>query len=78
MAGCGHAAPRRCPPDPWHNPGTWPQWRGLLPHVLTATDTSRALNHAGDDLAWLLNQAATYLQRRGEPAVSLPLFRTCT
>jgi tetratricopeptide (TPR) repeat protein len=62
------------PPDPWHNPGTWPQWRRLLPHVLTATNTSRTLNHASDDGAWLLNQAATYLQRRGEPAVSLPLF----
>ncbi|MGH4008962.1 MAG: FxSxx-COOH system tetratricopeptide repeat protein [Pseudonocardiaceae bacterium] len=62
------------PPDPWHNPGTWPQWRRLLPHVLTATDASRALDHAGDDVAWLLIQAATYLQRRGEPAVSLPLF----
>jgi hypothetical protein len=62
------------PPDPWDNPGTWPQWRGLLPHVLTATDASRALDHAGDDVAWLLNKAATYLQRRGEPAVSLPLF----
>ena len=62
------------PPDPWDNPGTWPQWRGLLPHVVTATDTSRALDHAGDDVAWLLNKAATYLQRRGEPAVSLPLF----
>ncbi len=62
------------PPDPWDNPGTWPHWRRLLPHVLTATDTSRALDHAGDDVAWLLNNAATYLQRRGEPAVSLPLF----
>jgi hypothetical protein len=62
------------PSDPWHNPGTWPRWRGLLPHVLAATDASRALDHAGDDVAWLLNTAATYLQRRGEPAVSLPLF----
>ena len=62
------------PPDPWHDPGTWPQWRRLLPHVLTATDASRALDHAGDDVAWLLNEAAHYLQRRGEPAVSLPLF----
>jgi hypothetical protein len=61
-------------PDPWHNPGTWPQWRRLLPHVLTATNASRALDHASDDVAWLLNTAATYLQRRGEPAVSLPLF----
>jgi tetratricopeptide (TPR) repeat protein len=62
------------PPDPWDNPGTWSQWRQLLPHVLTATDASRVLDHAGDDVAWLLNEAAHYLQRRGEPAVSLPLF----
>jgi hypothetical protein len=62
------------PPDPWDNPGTWPQWRRLLPHVLTATDASRALDHAGDDVAWLLNKAASYLQRRGEPAVTLPLI----
>ncbi len=62
------------PPDPWNNLGTWPEWRRLLPHVLTATDASRALDHAGDDVAWLLNEAATYLQTRGDPAVSLPLF----
>jgi tetratricopeptide (TPR) repeat protein len=62
------------PSDPWHNLGTWPQWRQLLPHVLTATDASRALDQAGDAVAWLLNKAATYVQRRGEPAVSLPLF----
>jgi tetratricopeptide (TPR) repeat protein len=62
------------PPDPWHNPGTWPQWRRLLPHVLTATDASRALDHADEDVAWLLNVAALYLQTRGEPAASLPLF----
>jgi hypothetical protein len=62
-------------PNPWHNPSTWPQWQRLLPHVLTATDASRALEHAGDDVAWLLTEAAHYLQRRGEPAVSLPLFQ---
>ena len=63
------------PLDPWNNLGTWPQWRRLLPHVLTATDASRALDHTGDDVAWLLDGAATYLQRRGEPAASLPLFK---
>ncbi len=61
------------PPDPWNNPGTWPEWRQLLPHVLAATDASRALDHAGDDVAWLLDEAATYLLTRGEPAASLPL-----
>jgi tetratricopeptide (TPR) repeat protein len=62
------------PPDPWNNLGTWPEWRRLLPHVLTATDASHVLDHAGDDVAWLLNVAALYLQTRGEPAASLPLF----
>jgi hypothetical protein len=61
------------PSGPWNNLGTWPQWRRLLPHVLTATDASRALDHAGDDVAWLLNEAATYLMTRGEPAA----FRAC-
>ncbi|MGH3931636.1 MAG: FxSxx-COOH system tetratricopeptide repeat protein, partial [Pseudonocardiaceae bacterium] len=61
------------PPDQWNDPTTWPQWRWLLPHVLTATDTGRALDDAGDDVARLLNAAATYLQNRGEPAASLPL-----
>ncbi len=62
------------PPDPWNNPGTWPQWRRLLPHVLTATDASRALDDAGGDVAWLLNAAARYLLTRGESAASLPLI----
>jgi tetratricopeptide (TPR) repeat protein len=62
------------PPDPWDNPDTWPEWRRLLPHTLTATDAGRALDDAGDDVAWLLNKAALYLQTRGEPAASLPLF----
>ena len=62
------------PPEPWNNPGPWPEWRRLLPHVLTATDASRALDHADDDAAWLLNAAAGYLLVRGEPAASLPLF----
>ncbi|MGH3996098.1 MAG: tetratricopeptide repeat protein, partial [Pseudonocardiaceae bacterium] len=59
------------PPDPWNNPGTWPQWRRLLPHALTATDAGRALDDA--DVTWLLNQAAGYLLASGEPATSLPL-----
>ncbi|MGH3886749.1 MAG: FxSxx-COOH system tetratricopeptide repeat protein, partial [Pseudonocardiaceae bacterium] len=61
-------------PDPWNNLGTWPQWRRLLPHALTATDAGRALDDAGDGVVWLLTAAALYLQTRGEPAASLPLF----
>ncbi|MGH3821405.1 MAG: FxSxx-COOH system tetratricopeptide repeat protein, partial [Pseudonocardiaceae bacterium] len=63
------------PPDPWNNPATWPQWRRLLPHALSATDTSRALDDAADDVAWLLNATALYLLTRGEPAASRPLFQ---
>ncbi|MGH3821502.1 MAG: FxSxx-COOH system tetratricopeptide repeat protein, partial [Pseudonocardiaceae bacterium] len=62
------------PPDPWNNPGSWAQWRWLLPHALTATDASRTLDDVGDDVAWLLNAAALYLLTRGEPAASLPLI----
>ncbi|MGH8965929.1 MAG: FxSxx-COOH system tetratricopeptide repeat protein, partial [Actinomycetes bacterium] len=62
------------PPDPWNNPGTWPQWRRLLPHALTATDAGRALDDAADDVAWLLNETARYLLTRGEPMAGLPLI----
>jgi uncharacterized protein DUF4062/NB-ARC domain-containing protein len=30
------------PVNPWNNPATWPAWRSLLPHVLTATGSDRA------------------------------------
>jgi Tetratricopeptide repeat len=62
------------PPDPWNNPGTWPDWRRLLSHVLTATDVGRALEDAAADVAWLLDEAAIYLLTRGEPAASRPLL----
>ncbi|MDQ2883740.1 MAG: hypothetical protein M3Y48_21930 [Actinomycetota bacterium] len=47
------------PPDPWNNPGTWPEWRRLLPHALTATEADSALDGVGDDVAWLLHETAT-------------------
>jgi hypothetical protein len=62
------------PPDPWDNPATWPAWRQLLPHVLAITDKARTPAVSDmDDVAWLLNQAAAYLGRRGEPRSALPL-----
>jgi hypothetical protein len=62
------------PPDPWDNPATWPAWRQLLPHVLAITDKTRTPAVSDmDDVAWLLNQAAAYLGRRGEPRSALPL-----
>jgi DNA-binding SARP family transcriptional activator len=60
--------------NPWDNPPVWPAWRQLLPHVLAATDPHRALAGVEEDVAWLLNGAALYLQRRGEPVRARPLF----
>jgi tetratricopeptide (TPR) repeat protein len=57
--------------DPCGNPQAWPAWRQLLPHVLVATDSHRALTGVEEDVAWLLNRAARYLQTRGEAALPL-------
>jgi len=62
------------PVEPWDNPTTWPDWRALQPHVLAATDPSRPLESAGDDVPWLLNTAAGYLLTRGQPDTARPLF----
>ncbi|MDQ3151696.1 MAG: FxSxx-COOH system tetratricopeptide repeat protein [Actinomycetota bacterium] len=62
------------PDDPWNNPQVWPAWRQLLPHVLIATDPHRTLDTVEQDVAWLLDRTATYLQTRGEPAPAWPLF----
>jgi len=61
------------PADPWNNPAVWPAWRRLLPHVLAATDPTRNLDPVVDDVAWLLDRAATYLTARGEPRAARPL-----
>ncbi|MFN2494663.1 MAG: FxSxx-COOH system tetratricopeptide repeat protein [Pseudonocardiaceae bacterium] len=60
--------------NPWNNPPTWSDWRVLLPHVLAVIDTSRHLEPAGEDVAWLLNGAALYLLTRGEPGPARLLF----
>jgi len=57
------------PANPWNNPQTWPDWRALLPHVLAAIDTSYHLEPAGEDIAWLLDTAATYLHAAENPAL---------
>jgi tetratricopeptide repeat protein len=62
------------PDAPWNNPASWPAWRQLLPHVLTATDPHRTLTGVERDVAWLLHRAAEYLDTRGEPATARPLF----
>jgi tetratricopeptide (TPR) repeat protein len=60
--------------DPWDNPPAWLDWRQLLPHVLSVTDPHRTLTGVGEDVAWLLHRAATYLYARGEPATARPLL----
>jgi Domain of unknown function (DUF4062)/Tetratricopeptide repeat/NB-ARC domain len=62
------------PADPWDNPPTWPLWRQLLPHVLAATDARHTTELTGDDVAWMCDQAGTYVLTRGEPASARPLF----
>jgi len=62
------------PTDPWDNPPVWPIWHQLLPHVLVVTDHHRPLDGAEEEVAWLLDRAATYLQARGEYASARPLF----
>lgn len=40
----------------------WPRWRQLLPHVLTTTDHhDDAQPVAADDVSWLLDRAAAYI-----------------
>jgi Tetratricopeptide repeat len=65
------AAPASNPRD---NPQVWVAWRQLLPHVLIATDPHRQLIGVEEDVAWLLNRTAVYLQTRGELALARPLF----
>jgi tetratricopeptide (TPR) repeat protein len=62
------------PADPWDNPVAWPAWRQLLSHVLVATEPHRALAGVEEDIAWLLDRAAVYLQTRGQPGTARPLF----
>ena len=56
------------------DPGLWSAWDTLLPQVLTATASDRPLDGVHDDVSWLLDRAATYLQVRGNPSGALPLF----
>jgi tetratricopeptide (TPR) repeat protein len=48
------------------DPGGWPLWGRLLPHVLTAAGREAALDALPVDATRLLDRAATYLLTRGE------------
>jgi tetratricopeptide (TPR) repeat protein len=60
--------------DPREDTRTWSAWRQLLPHVLIATDAARTLTGVEQNVAWLLNRAAEYLQTRGEHTLARRLF----
>ncbi len=57
------------------DPGGWPLWRQLLPHVLAAAGHDVALDAVPADATRLLDRAATYLQTRGEPQAALAPFQ---
>ncbi|NUT91493.1 MAG: tetratricopeptide repeat protein [Saccharothrix sp.] len=56
-------------------PGNWPRWRAMLPHVLAIHDNlTQDHTTATPDTEWLLDRAATYLQTHGRPGEAQPLF----
>ena len=62
------------------DPGGWPLWRRLLPHVLAAAGREAALDTVPADATRFLDRAVTYLFMRGElqAAVSAPRMRSPT
>ena len=58
------------------DPGGWPLWRRLLPHVLAAAGRDAALDAVPADATRLLDRAATYLLTRGEPQAAVGGVRT--
>ncbi|WP_433264687.1 FxSxx-COOH system tetratricopeptide repeat protein [Actinosynnema sp. CS-041913] len=69
-----HLLHQATPDDPWYDPTSWPVWRRLLPHVLTATATDRPTPHT-DQLAELLRRTSAFLTTLGQPAQALPHSR---
>ena len=56
------------------DPGGWPLWRQLLPHVLAAAGREAALDAVPVDATRLLDRAATYLLTRGEPQAAVAAY----
>ena len=56
------------------DPGGWPLWRRLLPHVLAAAGHEAALDAVPADATRLLDRAATYLLIRGELQAALAVY----
>ncbi|WP_439377996.1 FxSxx-COOH system tetratricopeptide repeat protein [Amycolatopsis lexingtonensis] len=63
------------PENPWNNPASWLQWRAVLPHVLFVCDLESAWQPVAEEVSYLLDRVASYLQTRGDPRAALPLFQ---
>jgi tetratricopeptide repeat protein len=61
------------PDDPWNNPPVWPQWRPLIPHILSALDPDRPLDDVAREVTTLLRSTGDYLLARGEPRAARQL-----
>jgi tetratricopeptide (TPR) repeat protein len=62
------------PGDVRIDPGGWPLWRRLLPHVLAAAGHEAALDAVPAEATRLLDRAATYLLTRGEHQAALAVY----
>jgi tetratricopeptide (TPR) repeat protein len=62
-------------PDSSWEVETWPACQQLLPHVLAAVEHAQRLDIAGEQGGWLLHQAATYLDERGQYQEAKPLAK---
>jgi hypothetical protein len=56
------------------DPGGWPLWRRLLPHVLAAAGRGEALDVVPGEATGLLDRAAWYLVTRGEVRAALAVY----
>jgi tetratricopeptide (TPR) repeat protein len=56
------------------DPGGWPVWRRLLPHVLAAAGHDNALDAVPAHATRLLDRAASYLLIRGEYQTAVAVF----
>ena len=65
---------RTAPGNVRGNPGGWPLWRRLLPHVLAAAGHPAALDAVAAEATRLLDRAATYLLTQSEPQAALAAF----
>jgi hypothetical protein len=62
------------PDGPAKEPDNRPAWRGLLPHVLAATDPARRLDVVAEDVSWLLRQAGSHLEMSGREKAARALL----